>query len=86
MTRQELQEKLNEFPADAVIVLSKDAEGNGYSPLADSSESIYVPDTTWAGEIYLTELTDELRQMGYGEGDLYHGDDGQRAVVLWPTN
>lgn len=54
--------------------MSKDAEGNGFSPLAECGVGIYVPYTGWYGEVY-------------GE-DEWGGDEeiGQRALVLWPVN
>lgn len=35
MTVAELIDQLSALPADALVVLSRDAEGNGYSPLAE---------------------------------------------------
>ena len=37
-------------PRDRKVVMSKDAEGNGFSPLADASEGMYAADSTWSGE------------------------------------
>ena len=34
------------------VILSKDAEGNGFSPLADLGLFHYEPDSTWSGEIH----------------------------------
>ena len=39
-------------PRDRRIVMSKDAEGNDYSPLADAGEYMYEATSTWSGEIY----------------------------------
>jgi hypothetical protein len=89
MTVRELREKLAEFDQDSLVVMSSDGEGNGFSPLSGLGDSIYVdddPESIWDGAIYLNELTDELRKQGYTEEDLYDGDYGQLAVVLWPTN
>lgn len=84
---KELIEELKQLPEDALIVMSKDSEGNRYSPLSGIDISLYVADSTWSGDIYLTELTDELRAQGYSEEDLYDGDDDAvTAVVLWPIN
>lgn len=35
----------------ARVVLSKDAEGNSYSPLNIAATTYYIPETTWRGEI-----------------------------------
>lgn len=68
--------------------MSRDSEGNSFSPLADWSLTTYIPESTWHGRVMCFEdsLTEELKQEGYTEEDIYKGDDGQKAVVLWPTN
>lgn len=43
---------------DAIVILQKDAEGNGYSPLRDFASNDpaivdrYFADSTWSGEVY----------------------------------
>lgn len=43
---------------DAIVILQKDAEGNGFSPLrnvADNDPAVveaYKAETTWCGEVY----------------------------------
>jgi hypothetical protein len=43
---------------DAVVILQKDAEGNGFSPLREFRENDpagvdrYFAETTWSGEVY----------------------------------
>jgi len=61
--------------AEWEVVMSKDGEGNNYSPLCDMGAYIYMPDSTWSGEI--REPDDEDDE-----------DDGQElnAICLWPTN
>ena len=90
MTVGELKEVLNDCPDDTIIVMSSDGEGNSYSPLAGyNTDYMYVPDSTWSGEIKLKELTPELEAQGYGEDDTYNADydeDAVPALVLWPTN
>ena len=46
MTAQELIAFLQTLPSDTPVVLSRDAEGNGYSPLACAQ-----PETTWRGDL-----------------------------------
>lgn len=58
------------------VVLQKDAEGNGYSPLNGGDVAYYVPTSTWSGDVYDEE--DD------GEEELPEG--GKRVMVLWPTN
>lgn len=87
MTVADLIERLQNCNPEAFVVMSKDAEGNGYSPLSGAYEEIYVPDSTWSGETYPgRELTDELKEDGYEEEDVYDGPDALDAVVLSPVN
>ena len=88
MTVQELINQLQQCNPNYLVVMSKDEEGNGFSPLADvvGDNNVYVPECTWSGELRLHHLTDELRAQSYSDEDVYDGDDGVRAVVLWPIN
>jgi len=86
----ELLDYLATQPRDRKIVLSKDAEGNGYSPLADAAEAMYAAESTWAGETYLTpeDLAEQLARPdnpGWSEEDAAP-DDAERVVVLGPVN
>ena len=69
---------------DRVVVMSRDAEGNGISPFSDLSTCAYVAETTWYGEIGLEELTEENKEQGFSEEDVKH--DGEKAICLWPVN
>ena len=86
MTLGEFREQTKDFDGEMLVVLSKDSEGNSYSPLANVGEMIYVPETMWYGEVYPSKLTQELKNSGCTEEDLYHGDNGKKAIVLWPTD
>lgn len=83
MKVKELIARLNELDPEDIVVMSKDSEGNSYSPLADIDSCVYAAETTWNGEIGLRELTDTHREQGYTEDDLV---EGENAVCLWPTN
>lgn len=85
MKVKELLKELEGLPDDMEVVMSRDGEGNSYSPLAqvDSENVAYMADCTYSGEVGLLELTDEAREMGYAEDDVIAGEP---AVVLWPTN
>lgn len=87
MTVKELIEELSKLDGDREVILQKDSEGNGYSPLSGLDTAAYVPETTWYGEVRYEELTDELKRLGYAEEDCVEpGSDYTRAVVLWPVN
>ena len=79
MTVRELLELLAEQKPDLQIVLQKDAEGNGYSPLAGGERAYYVPRSTWSGEMYSQEDIDNSNPEEQITG-------GQDVLVLWPIN
>ncbi len=70
-TVRQLIEELKGFDPDAVVVLSCDAEGNGYSPLYAMGECRYRPDMPWHGEV---DHPDEP----------FEDADSVPAVGLWP--
>lgn len=72
MNVHELITLLKRMPLGATVVLQKDAEGNGYSPLADVRQGHYRAETLWTGEIY--ETGEEIP------------DDAIASVILEPTN
>ena len=87
MTVKELIKELKDYPQDALVVMSTDEEGNGHSPLDALNEEVYVADPDGRGQVYVARtLTPELKEQGYTEEDCYDEEDGQVAVVLWPTN
>lgn len=75
MTVRELIEFLKTKPQEFNVILSKDAEGNGYSPLADLSEEMYEPISTWSGNVVCEEdIQDEDFEFQLN------------AIVLHPVN
>lgn len=84
MKVKELKELLGKIDDNCVVIMSKDAEGNNFSPLAELEDShCYLADSTWSGEIGLKILTPELMKEGFSEEDVI---DGEPALVLWPVN
>ena len=86
----ELADYLATQPRDRRVILRKDAEGNGHSPLADAWEAMYAAECTWAGDTYLTpeELAEEMagsNLQGWSEDDAAP-DDAERVIVLGPVN
>lgn len=70
MKVKELREKLEDQPDEFDVVMSKDAEGNSYSPAADLEACQYIPETTYSGECpHPDDQTGE-----------------NNAVLLWPVN
>lgn len=89
MTVAGLRAALADLPDDMPVVLAKDAEGNGYSPLSDADEAMYLADSTWSGEVYLTDkqLQDKVARGVGGWGPEDAAPDGAvRALVLGPVN
>lgn len=86
MTLAELRAALDalNLPDDTIVILAKDAEGNGHSPLVEAEHAMYLADSTWSGERYLTETQ---RQAEADPDDYSEApDDAVHAVFLWPTN
>lgn len=84
MMVKELKELLKEFNDNDIVIISKDSEGNRYSPLSDVAEASYEAETTWYREIGLRKLTEEDIKAGYTEEDVL--ENGVNAIVLYPVN
>jgi len=83
MTVKELIEFLSRHDPDRIVIMAKDAEGNGYSPLSDGWIGRYRADTTWSGDVGLERLTPQLKKDGYSQEDVIDGDP---ALILCPVN
>ena len=83
MTVGELKAMLNSCDDGDLVVLQKDSEGNGHSPLSGMWKASYREITTWSGDCGLRELTPDDISFGYGEEDVI---DGVPALVLYPVN
>jgi hypothetical protein len=76
----ELTEQVAANPAvgDMMLVMSRDAEGNGYSPLSGySAPSKYEPESTWSGYVLHPDDVDPEDEYHAGLPDV---------ICLWPTN
>lgn len=78
MKVRDLIEVLESLPADALVVLSSDPEGNSHSPAAEVAPGIYVPDEQ------LADIGDVLTPED-ARDRLVHGDRREPCVCLWPT-
>jgi hypothetical protein len=85
----ELADYLATQPRDRRVILRKDGEGNGHSPLAEAWESMYAADSTWSGDTYPTpeDLAEWMAEPGspWSEEDAAP-DDAERVIVLGPVN
>lgn len=80
MKVKELIETLQGLDAEAEVILSRDAAGNGHSPCYNVWDGVYVPESTWAGEVYEEQEWKDCRE-DYGPDD-----KAIAAVVLNPTH
>lgn len=80
-----LIKELQKFDQNAEVILQKDAEGNGYSPLRGTDHgAVYVPDNTWSGTVYSTLWTADDACMD--EDEWQRLMRRKRCVVLHPVN
>lgn len=84
MTVKSLKEAIAEMPDDAMVVLQRDSEGNGYSPADGAAPAIYVPESTYSGEIYEEEWTAE--ECCLEDDEWENLKLKPRVLLLWPTN
>lgn len=73
MKVKELIKHLNDHDPELEVILVKDSEGNGFSPLASIGTSYYIAETTWSG----SEIAEE---------DLEEYPEAQEVLMFDPTN
>lgn len=87
MIVKELKEILKDIDDNRIVILQKDGEGNGYSPLEVIDDTCnYRADSTWSGEVGYEKLTKELIKQGYSDGDIVSGDGAEPCVIFVPVN
>jgi|1_EtaG_2_1085319.scaffolds.fasta_scaffold208990_1 hypothetical protein len=68
----------NKRDDDPLVVLSKDSEGNSFSPCYEPSDGLfYIANTSWYGDVYDEEDLEDCE---------IDKEDTEPVVVLWPTN
>jgi len=86
MTVKELIAELQLMPQDSIVILQKDAEGNGYSPLSCvDPDAVYEADSTWSGDVYSTNWSAEDACMERDEWQEFKSSTPP-CVVLAPIN
>jgi hypothetical protein len=85
MKVKDLINELQSLDPEMECIIQKDAEGNGYSPLAGADPNgIYIAETTWFGEVYNATWSAEDADM---DKDLWEEMlKKPRCVVLFPVN
>lgn len=81
MTVKELIKQLQKEDPERVIVLQRDPEGNGYSPMKDFWTGAYVEKY---GEVGLEpqDLDEEAKKKGYTKDDVK--ENGKKALIIYP--
>lgn len=70
---------------DAEVILQKDAEGNGYSPLHTCDyNAVYVPDSTWSGHVYSLDWSSY--DACKSDAEWAEITSKPRCIVLAPVN
>lgn len=85
MTVKELKAELENLPDEMEVILQKDAEGNGYSPLSGAdSDAVYDPESTYSGDVYDTKWSANDADKSQEEWDEILAKP--RALILYPVN
>ena len=85
MNVKELKEQIANLPDDMEVVLQKDAEGNGYSPLSGADpDAVYIPNSTWSEDVFSMDWTADDACMTDDEWNAIKSKP--RALILYPVN
>ena len=85
MNIKQLKESIANLPDEMEVVLQKDSEGNGYSPLAGiDPDVVYIPDSDWSGDVYPMEWTSDDADMSDKEWEEIKSKP--RTLILYPVN
>ena len=85
MTVKELKQEIESLPDDMLVILQKDAEGNGYSPLSGTdTDVIYIPDSTYSGDVYDSNWTADDACLS--ESEWAELQTKPKALILYPVN
>jgi hypothetical protein len=85
MTVKELKEAIANLPDEMEVVLQKDSEGNGCSPLAGADpDAVYIPDSTWSGDVYSMDWSADDACMSEEEWEEIKSKP--RTLILHPVN
>lgn len=84
MKVKELVAELQKIDQELEVILQKDSEGNGYSPLAGMDDScFYVAENTWSGTVYGSDEDPE----DYMEPEEWENVRSKgRCCILFPIN
>lgn len=84
---KELLNNLDESYDDAKVIISKDSEGNRFSPFSDITEdALYLKEDSWEGEIYCKDSYKDTQEEREEWESFLEDEDYEKAIVLWPLN
>jgi hypothetical protein len=75
-----LIKELSKCNPESIVIMSKDSEGNRYSPISGMWEGKYSDSNL--GSVGLETLTPSLKRSGFVEEDVL--PNGRKAVILCP--
>lgn len=85
MKVKELLAALTKADPEEDVILHKDAEGNGASPLQGADyDSVYVPNSAWSGDVY--SLNWNASDACKTNAEWAEITANPRCVVLFPMN
>ena len=86
MTVGELKAILEVLDQSLPVILSKDSEGNSYSPLAGwNADYLYEPNNSWSGDLY--PESGSLAATDEDPTDVrVVSPSSIKVLTLWPTN
>lgn len=85
MTVKELKAILAHLPDEMEVIMQKDIEGNGYSPLNEvDGGMIYIPETPWSGEVL--DPAWDAEDVDIDEDEWEEIREVPKVVVLIPAN
>jgi len=85
MKVKQLIKLLEKCDPNAQVIVQKDAEGNGFSSLADATfDGVYIAESAWNGTVYSTEWSAD--DAGMDEDEWKKILRRKRCVVLYPLN
>lgn len=85
MKVKKLIELLKTFDPNAEVIVQKDSDGNGYSPLEGADhDAVYIAESGWDGAVYSTDWTADDACMEENEWKKIL--KRKRCVILFPVN
>jgi hypothetical protein len=85
MNVRELSEKLKNLDPNMEVIIQKDSEGNGYSPLDGvDADTVYIAASSYSGDVYNMNWTAADACMPECAWEAVKSEP--RALVLYPVN